>query len=123
METILIPTNKGLQCSNPSNIVRIQGISNYCKIYFADSTYPLIIAKALHWFEEQLPFANFWRTNKAYQVNSHYVKQTDICDKSYLLLQNGEAVRVSWCKGVCLKKQIKPKAKSILLHNPYVQQH
>ena len=122
METIIIPTNKGLQCYNTSNIVRIQGNSNYCKIYFADSTYPLTIAKVLLWFEQQLPVADFWRTHKAHLVNSQYVKQILICDRSYLLLLNGEAVLVSRRKGVCLKKHIIPKANSILISTRQVQE-
>jgi hypothetical protein len=52
METIILPTNKGLRVCTAGKIMRIQGMSNYSKIYFADGSYPLTIAKVLHWFEE-----------------------------------------------------------------------
>jgi hypothetical protein len=41
MKTIIIPTNKGLQVYNADNIIRLQGMNNYSKIYFADGSYPL----------------------------------------------------------------------------------
>lgn len=106
METITIPTNKGLQFCLINNIIRIQGMSNYCKIYFADNTHPLTIAKVLHWFEEQLPVTDFWRTHKTHLVNSRYIKQLHISKKSFLLLQNGEMILVSRRRAPLLKKNI-----------------
>lgn len=110
METITIPTNKGLQFCHISNIIRIQGMSNYCKIYFADHTHPLTIAKVLHWFEEQLPVTDFWRTHKTHLVNSRYIKQLHISQKSSLFLQNGEVIIVSRRRAPLLKKIIKTAA-------------
>ena len=95
MKTIAIPTNKGLQVCNADNVIRIQGISNYSKIYFADDSYPLTIAKVLHWFEKQLPPGIFWRTHKAHLVNSHYVKQQPTSQKHFLILNTGETLAVS----------------------------
>jgi two-component system, LytTR family, response regulator len=90
METITIPTNKGLRVCKTDNIIRIQGMSNYCKIYFAGNSYPLTIAKVLHWFEEHLPAGVFWRTHKTHLVNTRYIKQLPDSQKHYLILNNGE---------------------------------
>src|SRR5258706_15509666 len=95
METIIIPTNKGLRVCNTDNIIRIEGMSNYSKIYFADNSYPLTIAKVLHWFEEHLPAGVFWRAHKTHLVNSRYVKHLHIFQKPYLLLDNGETLSIS----------------------------
>ena len=95
METIIIPTNKGFQICNTNNIIRIQGMSNYCKIFFADNSYPLTVAKLLHWFEEHLPASIFWRTHKTHLVNSLYVKQIYTSHKHYMLLYNGETLVIS----------------------------
>ncbi len=95
METIIIPTNKGLQFCNTDNIIRIQGMSNYCKIFFADNSRPLTVAKVLHWFEEQLPAGVFWCTHKTHLVKIRYVKQLHTTQKRYLLLYNGEILAVS----------------------------
>jgi two-component system LytT family response regulator len=104
METIIIPTNKGLRSCNADNIIRIQGMSNYSKIYFADGSYPLTIAKVLHWFEEQLPAGVFWRTHKTHLVNSRYIKQLPDSQKHYLILNNGEILAVSRRRASLLKK-------------------
>ena len=104
METIIIPTNKGLQFCNTHNIIRIQGMSNYCKIYFADNSHPLTVAKVLHWFEEYLPAGVFWRTHKTHLVNSRYVKQLHTAQKRYLVLLNGEILVVSRRRATLLKK-------------------
>ena len=104
MKTIIIPTNKGLRLCNTDNIIRIQGMSNYSKIYFADSSYPLTIAKVLHWFEEHLPAGVFWRTHKTHLVNTRYVKQLPTSQKHYLILNNGETLAVSRRRVPLLKK-------------------
>ena len=95
METICIATNKGVEFYKISNIIRIQGMSNYCKIYFADKHYPLTVAKVLHWFEEHLPVEVFWRTHKTHIVNNNYVEKIHASDKPYLVLSNGETIAVS----------------------------
>lgn len=95
METIIIPTSKGLQFCYTGNIIRIQGMSNYCKIYFADNTHPLTVAKVLHWFEEHLPAADFWRVHKTHLVNSRYVQSVHTLPKPYLQMNNGESLSVS----------------------------
>ena len=107
METIIIPTNKGLRLCNTNNIIRIQAMGNYSRIYFADNSYPLTIAKLLHWFEEQSPAGIFWRTHKTHLVNSLYVKQLPTSQRHYLILKNGETVAVSRrrvAKGLLYKK-------------------
>ena len=95
MKPIVIPTNKGLQCCNTDNIIRIEGMSNYSKIYFADNSYPLTIAKVLHWFEDHLPPGMFWRIHKAHLVNSKHVKQLPDTQKRRLILNTGETLIVS----------------------------
>lgn len=95
METIIIPTNKGPQLCNTNNIIRIQGMSNYCRIYFADNCHPLTIAKVLHWFEEHLPQGVFWRTHKTHLINSRHIKQLHTSQKPFLLLDNGETLSIS----------------------------
>ncbi|MEO6253743.1 MAG: LytTR family DNA-binding domain-containing protein [Ferruginibacter sp.] len=103
METIIIPTNKGLQFYNTDNIIRIQGMSNYCKIYFAYNSYPLTVARVLHWFEQHLPAGVFWRTHKTHLVNSGYVKQFHTAQKRYMGLRNGEILVVSRRRATLLK--------------------
>lgn len=95
MDTIVIPTNKGMQVCKTANIIRIEGMSNYCKIHFADNSHPLTVAKVLHWFEAHLSADTFWRTHKTHLVNSSYIKKMHSYHKPYLMLSNGETVAVS----------------------------
>ena len=95
MQTIQLRSHNGLQAYNASNIVRIQGMSNYCKIFFADNSTPLTVAKVLHWFEDNLPAETFWRTHKTHLVNSMYIQTMNTSIKPFLVMNNGELLTVS----------------------------
>ena len=95
MQTIQLSNYKGKQAYNANNIIRIQGMSNYCKIYFADNSAPLTVAKVLHWFEDNLPAETFWRTHKTHLVNNNYIQTMNISIKPFLILNNGEHLCVS----------------------------
>ena len=95
MQTIQLRNYKGKQASNANNIIRIQGMSNYCKIYFADNSTPLTVAKVLHWFEDNLPQEMFWRTHKTHLVNNNYIQAMNISIKPFLILNNGEYISIS----------------------------
>ena len=95
MQTIQLRSHKGLQAYSPSNIIRIQGMSNYCKIFFADNSKPLTVAKVLHWFEANLPQEIFWRTHKTHLVNNNYIQTMNTSLKPFLILNNGEHLCVS----------------------------
>ncbi|MEQ1767700.1 MAG: hypothetical protein ABL859_09765, partial [Methylotenera sp.] len=53
-KTLLLPTCKGLECILFNEIVRIEASSNYSKLFFNNGK-TLVVAKVLHWFEDQLP--------------------------------------------------------------------
>ena len=106
METIIITTKKGLRLCDANKIIRIQGMGNYSKIYFADGSYASTIAKVLHWFEEHLPAGVFWRTHKTHLVNTRHVKQLPTSQKHYLVLNNGETLAVSRRRVPLLKNKI-----------------
>ena len=95
MQSIQLRSHKGLQEYNPSNIIRIQGMSNYSIIYFVDNSRPLTVAKVLHWFEDNLPQEMFWRTHKTHLVNNNYILSMNTSIKPFLILNNGEHLCVS----------------------------
>ena len=106
METISIKSSEGLQFYNTSNIMRVQAISNYCKIYFVDSSKPLLISKCLIWVEAQLPLGKFWRIHRTHLVNSVHVNKMNSYKKPYLLLSSGEMVTVSRRRVSKIKKAV-----------------
>jgi DNA-binding LytR/AlgR family response regulator len=105
MSSISIHTPKGQTELLPQNIVRIQGLSNYSRIYFADNRWPLTVAKGLKQWEASLPEALFMRPHRAHLVNKNFVVQIRIRGKcSCLLLQNGETIAISRRKKTALKQ-------------------
>lgn len=94
MYTIALTTNKGVSLLRLQNIVRIQSLSSYSKIYFADNSHPLTVAKVLHWFEEHLPAEMFVRTHRTHLVNRQHIKKISLSVHA-LQLSNGETVAIS----------------------------
>lgn len=100
MKEFLIPTNKGAKIVFEKNIVRIEANSNYCKIYFANER-PLLVAKVLHWFEDNLTQDIFCRIHRTHLINRAYI--TSQLGLGTLVLSNGDIVKMSRRKKVMLK--------------------
>jgi DNA-binding LytR/AlgR family response regulator len=105
VSNISIHTAKGATELLPQHIVRIQGLSNYSRIYFADNRWPVTVAKGLKQLQAALPEALFIRPHRAHLVNKNFVVQMRLRGKySCLLLQNGETIAISRRKKAVLKK-------------------
>lgn len=81
-QILLLPTCKGIEIINISTIVRIEAISNYSKLYYANGK-TLVVAKVLHWFEECLaPLSfgeglgvrSFLRIHRTHLVNKKFIQ-------------------------------------------------
>jgi len=94
MNNISIATSRGINHIPVNNIIRIQSCSNYSKIFFADKTYPLTVAKLLQWFEENLPAELFVRTHRTHLVNRQHITQISL-DTQRIYLSNGEQISIS----------------------------
>jgi len=92
MHQILIPTSKGTKKVMEQNIIRIEASSNYCKIYFINER-PLVVAKVLHWFQDNLPGDNFCRIHRAHIINLLHVAQ--LGSASTITLTNREMLQIS----------------------------
>jgi two-component system LytT family response regulator len=94
MQLINIPHNRGIRLVPAEQIVRIEGSSNYSKIYFVTGQ-PLTVAKVLHWFEDHLPPQMFVRVHRSHVVNRLFVQEINGSNYSNLLLTNGESIVMS----------------------------
>ena len=94
MNCISIVTSKGTSRLFLENIIRIQSKSNYSKIYFADKSYPLTVAKVLHWFEDNLPAEMFIRTHRTHLVNKQHIQNVALSSHT-MELSNGEHISIS----------------------------
>ena len=91
----LLPTCKGGFFLNTENIIRVQALSNYCKLFFTDGT-TLVVAKVLKWFEEKLPAGEFIRIHRSHLVNREQLLAIGKADnRAKLTLRNGEVMQVS----------------------------
>lgn len=92
MKQILIPTSRGTKTVLEENIIRIEASSNYCKIFFNNER-PLVVAKVLHWFQDNLPGENFYRIHRTHIVNRIHIAGVE--EQSMLRLSNGDMVQIS----------------------------
>ncbi|MCX6318721.1 MAG: LytTR family DNA-binding domain-containing protein [Bacteroidetes bacterium] len=91
---IRIPNNRGVFITAADQIVRIEALSNYSKIYFI-SRPPLTVAKVLQWFEPMLPPGMFSRVHRSHLVNKLFIQQIIVARQNTLMLSNGEKIQMS----------------------------
>ena len=87
----------GLNNGHPitvKEIIRIQAISNYSRIYFSNGKV-VVVAKVLHWFEDSLPETMFARVHSSHLVNKSFVEKIKGVRSKSLLLCNGDSIAVS----------------------------
>ena len=91
---LLLPTCKGIEIINIGTIVRIEAISNYSKLYFADGK-TLVVAKVLRWFEEMLLAKQFIRVHRTHLVNKQFIRRYIKKEGEKIQLTNGDWIEVS----------------------------
>lgn len=87
-------------------IMRVQAVSNYSRIYFADGKV-VTVAKVLHWFEEELPVEMFARVHRSHLVNRMFVDKINKAQSGNLVLRNGETISISRRKRMVLMESYK----------------
>ncbi len=102
---IVLPTCKGIMVIPVQQIIRIQSISNYSKLFFTDGK-TLVVAKVLHWFQEQAGLFSFVRIHRTHFVNIHYIKSYSGSKIGLLFLHNGEKFLVARRKKASLSQRL-----------------
>lgn len=92
--SLLLPTCKGIEVISPDNIIRIEGISNYSKLFFLDGK-TLVVAKLLKWFEEKLIEKQFFRVHKTHFINTNFILQYNKGVGAKIQLSNGDWIVIS----------------------------
>lgn len=77
---------------HPAQIVRIEGSSNYSRVFFIKGP-SLLVCQILKWFEDLLPAGLFIRVHRSHLVNRAFI--TERPAETYLVLLNGETIPVS----------------------------
>jgi two-component system, LytTR family, response regulator len=77
-----------------NDIVRIQSYSNYSKIIFKKDK-PMLVAKVLRRFEEQLMHVDFVRIHRSHLINRRYLQSYIPGTEAKIFLANGDEVPVA----------------------------
>lgn len=102
---IVLPTCKGIMVIPVHQIIRIQSISNYSKLFFSSGK-SLIVAKVLRWFGEQSALSSFVRVHRTHFINTNYIKSYSGNKAGLLFLQNGEIISVAKRKKASLAERL-----------------
>jgi two-component system LytT family response regulator len=91
---IVLPTCKGLLLIYVNQIVRIQSISNYSKIYLANSN-AVVVSKVLRWFEDSPALIKFIRIHRTHLINTAYIERCGVQSSGFVFLSNGEKLKIA----------------------------
>ncbi len=80
-----VPTMEGLIMVDPETILYCESDSAYCKIFFMNSSRPMVISKTLKEVEEVLGDTDFCRIHHSFCINMK-------CVQSYIRGEGGEVV-------------------------------
>ena len=82
----------------PDNILYIEGMGEYLKIYHLDAATPLVVLMSMKRILEQLPDDRFARVHKSYIVNLNRIinnSRTQITMENATVIPIGESYRVA----------------------------
>ena len=94
----------------PDNILYIEGMGEYLKIYHLDAATPLVVLMSMKRILEQLPDDRFARVHKSYIVNLNRIinnSRTQITMENTTVIPIGESYRVAISNRLVLKKDTK----------------
>jgi two-component system LytT family response regulator len=89
---LALSTTEGVFFFIPSEIIRLEGESNYTRFYFA-SQKPMLVSRTLKEYEDILAEHDFIRAHKSHLVNKKFVKHLD--KEGLLWLTDGSHIIVS----------------------------
>lgn len=89
---LALSTTEGVFFFIPSEIIRLEGESNYTRFYFANQK-PMLVSRTLKEYEDILAEHDFIRAHKSHLVNKKFVKHLD--KEGLLWLTDGSHIVVS----------------------------
>ena len=108
---LAVATSEGLYFFHAGEIVRLEASSNYTYIHFTNRK-PMLIAKVLGEYEEQLSNAGFVGTHRSHLVNRQYI--TFIDGQGNIVMEDNSRIEISRRK----RKEVMTKLKKTFMHTP-----
>lgn len=96
-EVLALPSQGGLEFVEIQDIIYCQSERNYTHVYFVKDK-PMLISKTLKDIDALLPSQQFFRVHHSYTVNLKHIKRYLKIDGGYLVMSNGDQVKVSRSK-------------------------
>ena len=90
--TVLFPYKGGTHIVKPDQIIRLEAVSNYTRIFFADRK-PILMAKVLTAYQHLLAPYGFVRVHRSHLVNPLYVQE--INDGGQIIMRNEGKLEIS----------------------------
>jgi two-component system, LytTR family, response regulator len=72
--SILLPTSKGIEPINTTDIIRIEAVGRYSKLFFNNGNM-LVVDQLLNWFEQHLPTSQFIRIHREHLINKSFIRE------------------------------------------------
>jgi two-component system, LytTR family, response regulator len=91
---IALPTNDGLEFVLISDIIRIESVSYYSKLFLVGGQVTLV-TRLLKDFEELLAPYRFFRVHNSHMVNLRYIRKFSRSEGGQVVMENGDVVDVS----------------------------
>jgi two-component system, LytTR family, response regulator len=91
---IALPTNDGLEFVMISDIIRIESVSYYSKLFLVSGQVTLV-TRLLKDFEELLAPYRFFRVHNSHMVNLRYIRKFSRSEGGQVVMENGDVVDVS----------------------------
>jgi two-component system LytT family response regulator len=89
---LLLPERNTTWHLQLSDIIRVEAIGAYCRVFCNSRTLPIVVAKTLKWFEERLPAELFTRVHHGHLINRGHVASVV---GNMIILNNGYSVLIS----------------------------
>jgi two-component system, LytTR family, response regulator len=91
---IAVPTNDGLEFLLISDIIRIESVSYYSKLFLVNGQVTLV-TRLLKDFEELLAPYRFFMVHNSHLVNLRYIRRFSRSEGGQVVMENGDVVDVS----------------------------
>ncbi|MES2648433.1 MAG: LytTR family DNA-binding domain-containing protein [Bacteroidota bacterium] len=102
---IKFTSQKGIHNIAADQIIRIEALNNYSKIFLANHS-TLVVSKVLMWCQNRLPEQMFTRVHRSHLVNKTYISEINFGDHKMVRLTNGDKVTISRRKSATTFKNL-----------------
>ncbi|MBL7755606.1 MAG: response regulator transcription factor [Chitinophagaceae bacterium] len=102
---LALPHGNKMVITNIQQIVRLEGLSNYSRIYTVEKTMH-ITARTLKEYEDKLPADMFMRIHKSHIINIHYADKILKSKNGSLLMKDGTEIPIAAGRKKMLQEKI-----------------